>query len=542
MFCHSTFAQTPTPFDCSNGLGYILTNPTTNANGNVTSFYSFNLSDGSSTLIKAGILPEPNRFLNAFGYNMKDNFLYGYRYNTNQIARLGSNGAVELLTVSGLSPSGSYATGDISPGGIMYLYGSGTVVAINLNNSPLVAQTLLTGSAASALSGLNDWTISPIDGKIYGMTTAKTLVSYDPATNTVTTIGPVAGLSSESGAFGTAFMDSYGNMYIGNNASGHLYKIPTPNAPSLPVTASSFSNSLEGLSPGDGARCANQIVLPSANDDQACAVSAAAPVSIGVATNDGAGSFPLNAASVRLVDPVSGSAVTTVTISGEGTYTVNTTTGVITFTPASGFTSSTVQYTIRDNQGNLSGRATVSVALCGLPVRLVSFAARGTGQTIELSWKTAEEVNFDHFEIERTLDPRSGFDFLAAVAPQPDVMKGNYVYQDKTAQPNAYYYYRLKMVDRDETYAHSKIQSARWVLDRTTKVFPNPAKTSLTVTCAEPIAAYRLLNLSGQPVLTKSDVQSPKIDLILPALPAGFYLLQLTTQSGQTESQKVIIE
>ncbi|RAJ95753.1 putative secreted protein (Por secretion system target) [Larkinella arboricola] len=539
-----SLAQTPTPFDCSTGLGYILTNPTTNANGNVTSFYSFNLSDGSSTLIKAGVLPEPNRFLNGFGYNTADNFLYGYRYNTNQIARLGSNGEIQLLTVSGLSMSGNFASGDVSPDGILYLYGSAGVVAINLNpTSPdyLVAKTRLSGSATAALNGLNDWTFNPVDGKIYGMTTAKNLVSYDPATNTVTPLGPVNGLASETGAFGTAFMDSFGNMYIGNNASGNIYKISTPNMASSPFTATLFSSSLAGKSPGDGARCANQIVLPSANDDQACLTSATAPLSLSVVANDGAGSFPLDPASVRLVDPASGSDVTSVTIAGEGTYSVNTTTGVVTFSPASEFTASTVTYTINDTQGGKSGPATLTVSLCSLPVRLVSFTARGVEQAITTNWKTSEEINFDHFELERTLDPRSGFEFLASLAPKPDVMKGDYSYLDKTVQPNTYYYYRLKMVDRDGRYEYSKVQSARWELIGTLKIFPNPVATNLTVTCAEPIASFRLTNSSGKKVLSQAELNTAQLTFSVTNLATGLYDLQITTRTGVSESRKVII-
>ncbi len=541
----TAYSQTPTPFDCANGLGYILTNPTTNANGNVTSFYSFNLSDGASTLIKAGVLPEPNRFLNAFGYNVVDNYLYGYRYNTNQIARLGSNGAVELLTVSGLSTSGAYATGDVSANGILYLYGSGSVVAVDLNPASanyLVAQTRLSGTAANALSGLNDWAISPIDGKIYGVTTGKVLVRYDPVANTVTTIGPVTGLTSQSGSFGTAFMDSYGNMYIGNNSSGNIYKIATPNAPASPIIATLFSTSLAGKSPGDGARCPNQVILPSANNDQACGLSDTAPISLTVAANDGAGSFPLAPASVRLVDPVSGSAVTSVTIAGQGTYTVNTTTGVITFVPVAGFMRSSVKYTIKDTQGGQSGQATISVLLCSLPVTLATFTAVGQEQAIVLTWKTSAETNFEHFELERTLDPRDRFDYLATIAPKADATGSTYTYQDAAIRPNLYYYYRLKMVDLDGSVAYSTVVSARQKVDAAIRVFPNPARSSLTFTSPESIASFRLISASGRTVLSQSKLDSTQIDVPLTGLPAGIYVLQTTTKSGVTESRKVVVE
>src|SRR5262249_19133428 len=48
---------------------------------------------------------------------------------------------------------------------------------------------------------------------------------------------------------------------------------------------------------------------------------------------------------------------------GEGTWSVNTTTGAITFTPATGFTGdpTPIQYTVNDAQGNTSNPATVTV-------------------------------------------------------------------------------------------------------------------------------------------------------------------------------------
>jgi CshA-type fibril repeat protein len=363
-----TLAQNPTPFSCSTGLAYLLTNPTTNANGNVTSLYSFNLSTGAATLIKDGVLPEPNRFLNGFGYNVVDNFIYGYRYNTNQIVRLGSNGDVETLPVVGLATNGSYATGDVSPNGVLYLFGSNSVVSVDLRNpiSSLIAVPRLSGSTAtSALSGLNDWAFSPIDSKIYGVTTNKALVSYDPVTNVATRIGSVAGLENQGGSFGAIFMDGTGNMYIGNNTSGNIYRLATPHLATGNVTATFFSNSLAGRNPGDGARCPNQIIPPSAANDLVCVATASSTASVSVTANDGAGSYAINPASVRLVDPISGVSVTSITITGQGTYSVNTSTGVVTFTPQAAYVRSTISYVVSDTQGNFSSPATLTVICSG---------------------------------------------------------------------------------------------------------------------------------------------------------------------------------
>ncbi|MCH8541706.1 MAG: hypothetical protein LAT58_13185, partial [Opitutales bacterium] len=71
----------------------------------------------------------------------------------------------------------------------------------------------------------------------------------------------------------------------------------------------------------------------------------------------------LDLTSVELDGADSGSDGKTLTVDGEGLWTVNATTGVITFEPESGFTldPTPVQYTIRDDQGNVSNLATVTV-------------------------------------------------------------------------------------------------------------------------------------------------------------------------------------
>ena len=57
-------------------------------------------------------------------------------------------------------------------------------------------------------------------------------------------------------------------------------------------------------------------------------------------------------------------------VAGEGTWSVNTTTGVITFTPEAGFTGdpTPISYTVDDNDGNTSNEATVTVTYGEAPV------------------------------------------------------------------------------------------------------------------------------------------------------------------------------
>jgi CshA-type fibril repeat protein len=105
---------------------------------------------------------------------------------------------------------------------------------------------------------------------------------------------------------------------------------------------------------------------PTARPD-AASTSQGAPTTIDVLANDGAGNpaDPLDPASVRLLDPATGGYVSTLTVAGEGTYTVDPATGAVTFAPSAGFTGTAtpITYRVADGSGATSTAAlTVSVS------------------------------------------------------------------------------------------------------------------------------------------------------------------------------------
>ncbi|OBX25050.1 DUF6923 family protein [Gelidibacter algens] len=346
------------PYNCESGLVYILTNDGS-SNGNVTGLYTYNLATNTQTLIKNPLIPSSSssQFINAIGYNILDNYLYGILQGTNQVVKMDDAGTLEFLTITGDFKLGSYAAGDIDKNGVLFVYGENKFISINLNPSAsnyLVANTLLSYSTT-----VNDIAFSPIDDNVYMMTSnsSRRLLRYNVTSNTVTDLGAISGLASEgSNSFGTAFMDSMGNMFVSNNASGNIYKIASPHTGGLTATA---FNSLTGT-PGDGARCPNQAVAPNAVKDQAC-LSNGQTITIDLLQNDGAGTYPINLASVQLIDPSTNAASSTVTVSGQGTFTVNGS-GILTFTPAASFTEASIKYSIADTTGLISNQATISVS------------------------------------------------------------------------------------------------------------------------------------------------------------------------------------
>ncbi|MGL5829411.1 MAG: GEVED domain-containing protein, partial [Angustibacter sp.] len=77
------------------------------------------------------------------------------------------------------------------------------------------------------------------------------------------------------------------------------------------------------------------------------------PVTTAVLGNDTPGSFPLDPTTVQLLDPADGTYKTSVTIPGQGTYTVDPATGAITFTPLPAFvgTATPITYRVEDTSG-----------------------------------------------------------------------------------------------------------------------------------------------------------------------------------------------
>lgn len=116
-----------------------------------------------------------------------------------------------------------------------------------------------------------------------------------------------------------------------------------------------------------------------------------------------------------------------------------------------------------------------------LPVELQSFEGIGHGCNIQLKWETDSEHNFSHFEIERSYN---GIDFdvmgrLQSTGNNDDITGSTYTYTDKV--PNLVNYYRLKMIDMDNTFNYSDVITVKSECTNGGSgidIYPNPVKGS----------------------------------------------------------------
>jgi len=99
----------------------------------------------------------------------------------------------------------------------------------------------------------------------------------------------------------------------------------------------------------------------------------------------------------------------------------------------------------------------VVVPAAALPLQLLSFTGTRKLEMAELNWVTAEEENTSHFEIERSSDVSGWANVGRVQAKGHMVARSNYSATDNLKGISGNVYYRLKMVDRDETFTYSRV-------------------------------------------------------------------------------------
>ncbi len=82
------------------------------------------------------------------------------------------------------------------------------------------------------------------------------------------------------------------------------------------------------------------------------------------------------------------------------------------------------------------------------------FQGRSEGEDIRLEWKTREEVNLQHFKVERKT-PQSSFVDITTIEPKGSNSYYTYLDQSAYKTDNMLFVYRLKIVDTNGQVAYS---------------------------------------------------------------------------------------
>lgn len=229
-------------------------------------------------------------------------------------------------------------------------------------------------------------------------------------------------------------------------------------------------------------------------------------------------------------------ASTTLTASGAATYSWSPATGLNTTSGATVVASptTTTTYTVTGtNATGCSSTNQVTVTVSNpLPVELMTFTARSAGPVSVLNWATATEYNNDYFTVERSADGLA-FALLGQVAGAGTSSSlRSYSFTDERP-PVAVAYYRLRQVDYVGAATYSPVVSVTSIrhpgdwLVRTAL-----ARHYLIQGALDASSRFTVLDVMGRNVFGQA-VAPDRAEVVIPALPAGVYLFQLSTQQGR---------
>ena len=197
-----------------------------------------------------------------------------------------------------------------------------------------------------------------------------------------------------------------------------------------------------------------------------------------------------------------------------------------------------------------------------LPVELVYFYGEVKGDTVNLFWGTATEVNNVGFNVEKKKDGETewatiGFVIGAGTSNSPK----HYDFVDTDISEIGTYFYRLKQLDNDGDFEYSDEISLNIITsvnkkellieDKTLKLyqnFPNPFNPSTQISFYLPQNDYvqlRVYNLLGESVaeIYKGELNAGYHKILFEpvGLASGIYIYTITTDSF-SDSKKLTLK
>jgi len=185
-----------------------------------------------------------------------------------------------------------------------------------------------------------------------------------------------------------------------------------------------------------------------------------------------------------------------------------------------------------------------------LPVSLVNFKAkRKDGSTVSLTWETEQESNNDHFEVQRSFSPGSGFTTVATVDSK--AVNGNsstrlsYDAQDIN-DFSGIAYYRLVQKDGDGKATVSEIRTVTGseALPQV-KVWPVPSKGKFNVllTNTQPTTVIRIYNIDGKMTGKEASLLNGVAKSFTIATSGTYFIKGINKMTGEVVFiKKVVIE
>ncbi len=226
----------------------------------------------------------------------------------------------------------------------------------------------------------------------------------------------------------------------------------------------------------------------------------------------------------------------------------------------------TTDFGLQDNAASLAVQSDGKVILAGrvsdstkyniglarysfnaLPLHLLTFTAKRVNTSNLLTWSTAQEINTDRFEIERSSNSRefSKIGVVSSVSAIGSTHK--YSFTDYSPLTTAHsLYYRLKMLDKDGQFTYSPIRQIN--INHSTfniALFPNPAKDNMQLQIEsdkQKTINLQVVSQDGKIVLSKDVTVQQGVSLQninISKLASGHYFLKVIGETIVLKFEKL---
>jgi len=218
--------------------------------GSVPQTYSINLVTGDYRSLAPNM--GTNKSVNGLGFNPNDRFIYGWGYQYKLPVRVHSDFSVEPMNVTNIANTDFYV-GDVSTTeNKYYVYRRGGNYGLySIGLDPAAADYLqmnLVANGSDINLAIADMAFHPDDGFAYAVDNKGRVHRIDAVNGSTEQIG-TAGVT---GGFGAAYFDVNGNLYLGRNSDGSIFRID--------INSGNYTAELFAIGPAasinDGSRCA----------------------------------------------------------------------------------------------------------------------------------------------------------------------------------------------------------------------------------------------------------------------------------------------
>ena len=171
-----------------------------------------------------------------------------------------------------------------------------------------------------------------------------------------------------------------------------------------------------------------------------------------------------------------------------------------------------------------------------VPIKLSNFTCVAQSNDAVLNWQSAEEINADKYVLEYSKNG-SNFQSISIISANGSNSHYKYVHQ----QVNVTAFYRIKMMDKDGSFAYSEIRVLKFDKKTGFTIAPNPANDVVYVFTKNnaAIKSIQILSVDGQVIKTLSKYNSGQ-QISISNLARGTYILKAIYKNSEMEYGRFI--